>query len=217
MDCVIVEVEQGTDKWLNLRRGRLTASRAGDWLARPTTRRYQDYMEQVVMELLGYEEEEDDAPWFEHGKAMEPFARGAYEWKTDQELTSDIFLIHKEHDWLAASPDGVFLPDYDGMVEFKCRAKLETYHKVLANQQRTGQIESAYRPQVQCQMLVSGLTSIEFGNYYHDNEQRVRKLDIFPVAADETLQSKILEKGLEFIVECYKRADVYDQKMRPKT
>lgn len=215
MNCTIVEVEQGTEEWLKLRRGRLTASHAGDWLAKPTTKRYQQYMEQIVLELLGYEEEEEEAPWFEHGKAMEPFARGAYEWKTDQELNNDIFLIHKEHDWLAASPDGVFVPDYDGLVEIKSRAKLETYHKVLATQKRTGNIESAYRPQVQCQMIVSGLSSVDFVNYYHDNEQRVRKMNIMPVAACEVTQARILEKGFEFILECYKRADVYNEKMRP--
>ena len=66
-------------------------------------------------------------------------------------------------------------------------------------------------------MLVTGLPQIEFVNYYHDNEQQVRKMHIFPVEADEVMQARILEKGLEFATECYKRADVYNDKMRAKT
>lgn len=207
MHCIFVRVKPDTEEWDSLRRGRLTASRAGDWCAKPTTKRYQQYMEQVVLELLGFEEKEETARWFEHGKAMEPFARGAYEWKTGTELDNELFLIHPEHDWLGCSPDGVHA-GMDGMVEFKCRSKLHTYHNIVAAQQRTGKIESAYRYQVQCQMLVSGLSQIEFGNYYHDHEQMVRKLDIFLVDRDDKMISRIEEKAIEFMTECYKLADM---------
>lgn len=208
MDCNIVTVKQGTEDWLKLRRGRLTASHAGDWIAKPTTKRYQEYKKLIVLELLGYEEEEDEAPWFSHGKAMEPFARGAYQWQTGQEVDNNLFLIHKEHDWLSASPDGVWMPDHDGMVEFKCRAKLEIYQDKLDEQARTGKIEASYRPQVQCQMLVSGLDQIQFGNYYHDDQQMIRKLHVFPVDRDEKMINRIEEKGLEFILDCYETAGV---------
>jgi putative phage-type endonuclease len=178
----------------------------------PTSKRYQDYHELIVMELLGYTEEEEDAPWFHHGKAMEPFARGAYEWKYDVELNNDLFLIHKDYDWLGASPDGVFMPDYDNMVEIKCRKKLETYLAKLVEQERTGKIEAAYRPQVQCQLAVSGLPSLEFVNYYHDDEQKVRKLHRQTVHRDEAMIDRIIEKGLEFILKCYERAEVLHDK-----
>jgi len=206
--CKIVEVQQGTEDWLSLRRGRLTASHAGDWIAKPTTKRYQEYMKLITMELIGYEEEEEDAPWFHHGKAMEPFARGAYQWKTQQDVNHDLFLIHPEHDWLSASPDGVWVPGNDGMIEIKCRAKLETYLQKIAEQVRTGNIEASYRPQVQCQMLVSGLNQIDFVNYYHDDEQMVRKMHVFTVQRDQKLIDRIEECGLEFITECYQRAGV---------
>lgn len=167
-----------------------------------------EYRKLIVLELLGYEEEEERAPWFFHGKAMEPFARGAYEWKTGQDVTNDVILIHKEYDWLSASPDGVWLPDYDNMLEIKSRKELETYHEKLAEQQRLGNIEAASRPQVQCQMLVSGLTSIDFVNYHQDNEQMIRKLNIFQVERDQAMIDRIEEKAISFMTECYEIAEI---------
>ena len=208
MDCKTVAVEANSEAWDVLRRGRLTASHAGDWLAKPTTKRYKEYMKAIVLELLGYSEEEEDAPWFAHGKATEPFGRGAYEWKTGQHVDNNVMLIHKEHDWLSASPDGVWLPDFDGMIEIKCREKLERYLHILEEQERTGKIEAGYRPQLQCQMLVSGLDQIDFVNYYHDQEQMIRKLHIFTVERDQAMIDRIEEKAMEFITECYEIAEI---------
>ena len=209
MMCKLVRTTAGSDEWLALRRGRLTASHAGDWIAGKNTKRYQNFLMLKVMELLGYEEEEEDAPWFEHGKAMEPYARAAYEWKTGIDTDNNAFLIHSEHDWLGCSPDGLWLPNFSGAIEIKCRAKLQTYLSKVAEQRRTGKIESAYRPQVQCQLLVTGLDSIDFVNYYHDDEQRIRKLDIFTVERDEGLISRIEERAIEFMTECYSRAEMF--------
>lgn len=207
MRCKVVKVTPNTEEWDALRRGRLTASRAPDWCAKPTTKRYRQYMQEIVYELLGLEEQEASGPWFDHGKAMEPFARGAYAWKTGIDLDHEVMLIHPEYDWLSASPDGVW-PDRDGMVEIKCRAKLSTYQQVVERQRATGNIEAGYRHQVQCQMLVSGLTRIDFVNYYHDQGQLIRKMDIFPVERDDKLIATIEEKAIEFITECYKIAEI---------
>lgn len=214
MNCDIVKVEAGSDEWLALRRGRLTASHAGDWMAKPTTKRYQNFMTLKVLELLGYEPEEEDAPWFQHGTAMEPMARAAYEFKTDIETTDNVFLIHPEHDWLGASPDGVWLPDYDGMIEIKSRLKLPTYINKIAEEERTGKIEAVYRPQVQCQMLVSGLDAIDFVNYYHDDQQRIRKLHITTVERDQPYIDRLETAAMEFMIACYRKAELYPKLRR---
>lgn len=208
MDCKVTKVKANSEDWLKLRRGRLTASHAADWCAKPESKRYKEYQKLIVLELLGYEDEEDDAPWFAHGKAMEPYARGAYQWKTGQKVDNDLMLIHKDYDWLSASPDGIYMPDYDGMIEIKCRAKLDRYLHILSEQERTGKIEAGYRYQVQCQLLVSGMDGLEFVNYYHDQEQMIRKMHVFPVERDKKMIDRIEENALTFITECYQIAEM---------
>ena len=205
--CKIVETPAGSDEWLSLRRKRLTASCAADWMAKPTTKRFKDYQQQIAMELLGFEEEEVEAPWYAHGKAMEPFARGAYEFKTGHDVTNDVFCIHPKYSWLGCSPDGMVLPYYAIAIEIKCRAKLETYIDKVSRQRRTGKIDACYRPQVQCQMLVTGLPSIEFIEYYHDAEQRIRKMHVTTVRRDNSYIDQLEIKALEFMTACYEMAD----------
>lgn len=203
----MVEVVQGSEDWQALRRRRLTASRMGDVMAGKTTKRYLDYQQQIAFELLGAEEEEESGPWFEHGKAMEPYARGAYQWKFGVDLTADVFFIHPDYDWMGCSPDGVRVDTFDHPVEIKCRAKLATYLQKLHDQKRMGKIEACYRPQVQAQMWVMGSPSIEFVNYYHDDDQQIRKLHVMTVARDEEYIAKMEERAIEFMIECYKLAD----------
>jgi putative phage-type endonuclease len=207
LNCKVVEVQQGTEEWLALRRGRITASRMGDVIAKPTTKRYQQYQNSIVCELLGFDDDEPDAPWMAHGREMEPYARGAYEWKYDCETTADVFCIHPEHDWLAASPDGLILPDYSGAIEIKCREKYDTYLRIVQAIEDSGKIESSYRPQVQGQMMVMGLDRIDFCNYYHDAEQRIRKLHVHTVHRDDEYIAKLETSVMEFMHRCYEIAN----------
>lgn len=203
----IVEVEQGSDQWAALRRGRITASRMGDVIARKTTKRYQNYLQQIAFELLGYEEEEESGPWYAHGKAMEPWARGAYEWKTGEQMNADVFCIHPKYDWLACSPDGLRVPDFDKAIEIKCREKLSTYIAKVDFERRTGKIEACYRPQVQAQMWVMGLPEIKFLDYYHDTQMQIRKLHVTTVARDDAYIDRMETRALEFMVEAYQLAE----------
>ena len=205
----VVEVEQGSDEWLALRRRRLTASRMGDVMAKKTTKRYQDYQQQIVFELLGYEEEEEEAaPHFAHGRAMEPYARGAYEWKYNCKVTADVFCIHPEHDWMACSPDGLVLPDMEVPIEIKCREKYATYHDKVARALRLEKIDACYRPQVQAQMWVMGVPLLKFVEYYHDSEMEVRKMHVMDVKRDDDYINQMSNRAADFFLECCALADV---------
>lgn len=218
MDCHFVRVKPNTEQWDELRQCRLTASHAGDWLAGENTKRYLNYLRLKVRELLGFHEQEQSAPWYEHGKKMEPYARDAYKYKYDIDLTDEVFLIHKDYDWLSCSPDGVacerdpddptnWLTISEPMVEIKCRKDFDRYEAILVDQISTDNIESNYRPQVQCQMLVTGLDQIDFVNYYHDEKKMVRKMHVFPVERDQAMIDRIEEKAIEFMTRCYNEAN----------
>ena len=209
MDCRIVEVEAGSEVHASLRRGRLTASHAGDWIASPGSDRFRDYRELVVKNLLGYEEEELAGPYIAQAKAMDPLARDAYTYKTSQKLTPDLMLIHPQLHFLSGTPDGVWIPDRDGLIKISNKASLTTYQNTVRKLEETGEVEAKYRPQLQCLMLITGLHRVDFVNYFHDEESSVRKIHIFPVARDQDLIDIIEEQAIIFMTDCYKRAARY--------
>jgi len=219
MDCNIIEVEQGSDEWLELRRCRITCSRLGDVMAKPTTQRYQDYQTQIAQELSGIEIPEEDSPWFAHGKEMEPRALAAYEWKHKDDigtgsLIHDVFLVHNEYDWFGCSPDGLY-PDHSEGIEVKCRALYKNYRKEVQMAEHFELINPLkcvspeYRFQVQGAMWLTGLDSWWYVNYYEgpdlDGEPQ-RKLHRVEIPRDEELINKMELRCLVFIRECYEIA-----------
>ena len=219
MDCKIELVEQGSDAWLNLRRCRITCSRLGDVMANPKTGRYQDYQTQIAQELNGIEQEEEEAPWFAHGKALEPRALAAYEWKYKQEigtepLLHDVFLVHNEYDWLGCSPDALY-PDHSEGVEVKCRELYKNYrhnvqladHFELIDARKC--VAPNYRFQVQGAMWLTGFDSWWYVNYYEGEDfegEPQRRLHRVEIPRDQELIDKMELRALAFIRECYEIA-----------
>lgn len=213
MNCTMVKVEQGSEEWHALRRCRLTASRLGDVMAKPTTKRYQQYQREKVLELLGHVGVEENPEWFDHGRALEPRALSAYEWKYDVELDHNVFLISKKYDWLAASPDLMMLPDYDAGGEIKCRALYKNYRQHVLNAKQyegTGRAAAPEnRHQVQGAMMVTGLKEWWYINYYEGvdlNGAPVRRIHRVAIPRDDALISDMETRCLEFMRECYELA-----------
>lgn len=116
-------VQQGTAEWLQIRTGRLTASRMGDVMAKRkrgdgelACRR--DYrMELVCERLTGRASDHYVSPAMDRGSEMEPFARAAYEVATGADVNQVGFILHPTMDFSGASPDS--LVDSDGGLEIK--------------------------------------------------------------------------------------------------
>lgn len=201
--CKLIQVEQGSEKWKALRRGRITASRMADVLAGKDTRRYIDYRRQLALELLGHKEDEEQARWMRHGKEMEPHIRSAYEFKTGYAVTNDVFCISEKYDWLGCSPDGLVLPNHDRAIEIKSREKMSTYENVLAKQRRLGKIDSNYRPQVAAQAWIMGLPAIEYCEGWADLDRRKVRLHVKTVPIDEKLIELMEFRCLQLMLEVY--------------
>lgn len=214
MDCKLIHVEQGTDQWDDLRRTRITCSRLGDVMAKPSSKRHQDYKDELILELLGHEYVEESPEWFRHGREMEPNARRQYSFQYQCELDANVFLIHKDYDWLACSPDGLVMLDDEPVegIEIKSRqlyknwrAAVRRTHKYYAAEKPLQMIEPGYRFQVQGAMWLTGWDHWWYVNYYEDRngDNRIQRA---PIPRDDALIAEMEAKCLEFMAECYEGA-----------
>lgn len=119
----LVEVEQGSAEWLQMRTGCVTGSRMCDVMAKlvrkdgeAATR--QAYKAQIVCEILtGRASDHYVSPPMQWGLDNEIFARNAYEVEVG-DVEKIGFALHSAIPRFGASPDG--LVGADGLVEFKC-------------------------------------------------------------------------------------------------
>ena len=228
MDCRIVRVEQGSDEWLDLRRSRVTASRLGDVMAKPDTKRYQKYRREKVLELLGHKNVEEAPEWARHGRENEPKAIAGYEWKYSVDVEHNVFLISKEYDWLGASPDMLHIvgetdddkqqledtdDEYDDGGEIKCRALFKNYKKHRDQADRyqgmTQAIPACDRHQVQGNMWLTGWNRWWYINFYIGDDLEggtVQKVHRVAVKRDQKLIDAMEIRCLKFMAECYEMA-----------
>lgn len=213
MDCRIIEVEQGSDEWLDLRRTRITCSRLADVMAGKDTKRYTKYREEKVKEMCGHKGVEESPEWAQHGKENEPRALAAYEYKFEVEVEHNLFLISNEYDWLSCSPDLLHLPNHDDGGEIKCRAMYNNYRKfrqlAVKEDGSSNACPAPDRHQVQGAMWVTGKRRWGYINYYiGDNLEGglAQKIHRVWIPRNQDLIDMMEVRCLEFMKECYKRA-----------
>lgn len=155
-------IEQGSKEWLELRLGKVTASRIADVLAKGKSGEAlsrEDYRyELVVQRLTGDPGESFTNAAMEWGTATEPQARIAYEAQADVFVEQVPFVLHPTIEWFGCSPDG--LVQDDGLLEIKC-PNSKTHIKYL----NAGKPPAKYVPQMQCQMAVTGRQWCDFVSF----------------------------------------------------
>ena len=108
---------QRTPEWFARRQGKITASIAAACLG------LDPYVSarKAWRTILGTEPDRDShhKSW---GREFEGEALSAYEIETGNLVRPVGFIVHPQHPWLGASPDGLILSD--GMVEIKCPMQL---------------------------------------------------------------------------------------------
>ncbi len=159
---VVRDIKQGSDEWLALRVGVLTASnfhkvtmkgRGGkDSVTRAAL------IDQLATErITGRSAEEGYSNyWMDRGKEREDLARSLYEFQTGNEVEQVGFIYMDDDRRIGCSPDGLIADD--GGTEIKS-PKLSTHLGYI----RYG-IDS-HLPQVQGNMMVSGRKWWDFNSY----------------------------------------------------
>lgn len=153
---------QGSQEWLQLRAGRVTASRVADVIAR-TKSGYgasrANYMAELIAErLTGIPAPSFTNAAMQHGVEQEPHARRAYAELMGVEVVEVPFVEHPEIAMFGCSPDG--LVGDDGLVEIKA-PNTATHLETLL----TETVPGKYVTQMQVQMAVCGRAWCDFASF----------------------------------------------------
>jgi len=183
----ILDCEQGSDKWLQLRRGVATASNFSKIVTTKgeISKQLRDYAFQLASEAItDLQDESYKSADMQRGNDLEPDARNAYQQHT-LSLVKEVGFM--KNDYYGYSPDG--LVGDDGLMEFKCPNQ-KTHTKYLFN----AKLPTEYKAQVQGGLYVSERKWCDFVSF-HPNFIDDKKLFIIRVFRDEEF-IECLAKGL---------------------
>lgn len=182
-------MEQRTEEWFAARRGRVTASKVKDVMAKgrggaPSATR-QNYMMQLLCErLTGKCEEGYSSAAMQRGTELEPLARMAYELFADGEVSEVGIFHHPTIEGFSASPDGVV--GATGLLEIKVPNTATHIYTM-----QSGKHDATYEWQMLAQMACSGREWVDFVSFddrlpdelqyvcfrYHRDEARIREME----------------------------------------
>lgn len=191
---------QGTQEWLDARRGKITASRFDCVLVKGRNKEqpFGDSAMTYLYELVGerltsvtYPELETVA--IQWGHENEENSRACYQWRTGNNIATFGFVSLNED--VGGSPDGV-IADQDGIIEIKCPWTQKEHIRTLA----TREVPKKYIPQVQGNLWVTGRKFCDFVSYDPRFGPALDhlKLCVIRVERDEVYIQKLAERVSEF-------------------
>ena len=194
----ILEMEQGTQEWLEARLGCPSGSGFSKLITASGTpsSSAESYINDLIAELItGESTPFHVTEWMQRGTELEPFARMNYELETDREVTEVGFCMH---DILrcGVSPDGLI--GGDGGIEIKC-PKPSTHVKYLRN----GKLPSEYKAQVMGCLWITGREWWDFMSYHpqmpnllirvHRDEEYINQLERLVTHACQIIEKEVAE------------------------
>ena len=192
-------MEQRTEDWFLARKGKVTASRIADVMAKgrggaeSLTRA--KYLDQLVTERLtkvvaeGYTNEA-----IQRGVDLEETARNAYSFQTGFDVGNVAFVSHASIAMSGASPDGLVADE--GLVEIKCPNSLTHVEYILA-----GKPPAKYIPQMAWQLACTGRKWVDFVSYDDRLEDESKHLFIVRYERDDEYIAEMEEAVKKFLDE----------------
>ncbi len=158
---IIKDIQQGSQEWLDLRLGKITASRVADIMSNgrggKTSQKAESYMNELISEILtGSQAEFYINAAMEWGNECEPQARAMYELQNDVDVVEVAFI--ELNDYVGVSPDG--LVGEDGLLEIKCPTSKKQIDRALSDS-----YHADYKAQIQMQLWVSGRKWCDFVSF----------------------------------------------------
>jgi len=169
----VINCQQGSQEWLDLRLGKITASMFSAVISKGVTRK--TYMVKLAAEkLTGISQDGFSNKAMEWGTEHEDMARANYELETFNDVNEVGFV--QVNEWVGVSPDG--LVGEDGLIEIKCPNSNTHIDTVLG-----GKMPTKHKPQVQGQLWATRRKWCDFVSF--DPRMPSKQLFIVRVERDE--------------------------------
>jgi putative phage-type endonuclease len=189
-------IEQGSEAWLQLRLGKITASRITDVIAQVKSGEAagrENYRIELVCErLTGKPTEGFTNAHMERGTELEPFARAWYEVEKGEFVKQVPFVDHPTIKNAGASPDGII---GEGLIEIKC-PMAKTHIKYLLEDR----VPAKYMPQMAWQMACTHSKWVDFVSYCPELPQDMQMF-IKRYERDDAYIAELKAKVIEFDIE----------------
>lgn len=193
-------IEQRSDEWLAIRRGKFTASQIYRLMGiKGLGKTGETYVMECVTEELGGRIPSFETKAMEHGKFTEPLARRFYEAYFLVEVEEKPFFIAEWCEEAGCSPDGIV--KYNGEewgIEIKCPMNPVNHieHLLIKDAETLKSECPNYYWQIQMSMAVTGLKRWDFVSYHEDFDDNLR-MKVLTIHANEPeinhLKSRIAE------------------------
>jgi putative phage-type endonuclease len=190
------DIKQNTDAWLELRKGKATASRVADILAKTKTgvsaSRGNYLIELALQRVTGVIEASYTNDAMQWGKDNEQTARTAFEVAHNVFVDQVAFVDHPTIKDFGCSPDGII---GDSLLELKCPYQSAVHWSYFKDG-----CPSKYYTQIQAQMSCTGAKSVWFVSFDPRMPSK-SQLYIEEVMRDEEFIKKMEEEVLKFLNE----------------
>ena len=175
-----LDIEQGSDIWLELRKTKITSTDAAIILGASP---YKDEYE-LLNQKLGLSPPDKVNDFMKEGSRLEPIAREAYVKHTGRFMSPKVFL-NDQYQWAMASLDGINF-DGDRILEIKCGAGAF---------KRGEDIPRYYFAQIQHAMFVTNVAVCDYFVYWRGD------FILVEIVRNNTFIERMIEKELTFYEE----------------
>ena len=200
---MIHHIEQNTDEWFELRRGKITSSNFSKIMANQGKAfgnpAIQYAMRTAIESKTNVNIETFQNEWMERGTELQQDATEAYQMQTFQDVLPGGFC---EVGRFGASSDGLV---GDGLIEIKC-VKYNTHFERLVK----GGYDTAYQWQIRGQMWLYDVPWCDFVSYCPDFPFN-KQLYIFRVERDKEIEDQMIFRLNEFTKEVDKYTEILEQ------
>ena len=196
---IIIDVNQGSEEWLRLRLGLVSASRFKDVMTNPRSKAElfsataKSYMLELIAEIITGEQKEISGRPLDWGKDHEKNAQ--IEYAFEQGVTvNEIGICLTDDKQIGASPDG-FIGDIGGL-EIKCPYNSANHIATVVS----GEMPKEHMAQVQGNMLVNSRQWWDFVSYDPRIDGKGR-IFITRINRDDEYIEKLQVKLTAFLIE----------------